>query len=153
MNTTFKHYETRERKFMNWYINLKPEHKLEEESEIGSFKRNDFIMTSGSTYVMGEIKVRTFEYDKYQTAVIELDKVNALMELFQPYNQMGSINKLYYYAAYPKSRKILIFDILNTPTTLSYEWCPVATADKSRGKKSKAMVNYKIEDAIGSINF
>ena len=88
MNTTFKQYETRERKFMNWYINLKPEHKLEEESEIGSFKRNDFIMTSGSTYVMGEIKVRTFEYDKYQTAVIELDKVNALMELFQPYNQM-----------------------------------------------------------------
>lgn len=149
MGTTFKEYETRERKFMDWYINLKPEHKMEEESEIGSFKRNDFIMMSGNSYVMGEVKVRTFEHNKYPTAVIELDKINALMELFQPYNQMGGdSNKLYYYAAYPMSRKVLIFDILKTPTTLSYEYCPIATAGPNRGNKYKAMVNYKIEDAI-----
>ena len=64
MGTTFKEYETRERKFMDWYINLKPEHKMEEESEIGSFKRNDFIMMSGNSYVMGEVKVRTFNHDR-----------------------------------------------------------------------------------------
>jgi hypothetical protein len=58
----FRQYETRERSFIEWYINSKGEHKLEEESEIGSGKRNDFIMLSGRTYVMGEVKVRTFEF-------------------------------------------------------------------------------------------
>jgi len=153
MSTTFNEYETRERKFIDWYINLKPEHKMEEVSQIGSFKRNDFIMLSGSCYVMAEVKVRTFNYDKYPTAVIELNKVNSLMELFQPYNKMGGDNnKLYYYAAYPMSRKVLIFDIIKTPTTLSYEYCPITTAGPNRGpnrgSKYKAMVNYKIEDAI-----
>jgi hypothetical protein len=148
MSETFKTYEKRERKFIDWYINQKPEHKMEEESEIGSFKRNDFIMTSGSCYVMGEVKVRTFEHDKYPTAVIELDKINALMELFQPYNQMGDCHKLFYYAAYPMSKKVLIFDIMTTPTTLTYEYCPIATAGPNRGSKHKAMVNYKITDAI-----
>ena len=71
------------------------------------------------------------------------------MRGFQPYNQMGGdCNKLYYYAAYPMSRKVLIFDIIKTPTTLSYEYCPIATAGPNRGSKYKAMVNYKIEDAI-----
>ena len=37
---------------------------------------------------------------------------------------------------------------MNTPTTLTYEWCPIATASPKRGSKYKAMVNYKIEDAI-----
>jgi len=149
---TFKDYETRERKFIHWYIGLKEEHKLEEESEIGSFKRNDFIMLSGRTYVMGEVKVRTFEYDRYSTIVLELDKVKSLMDLFQPYNQMGDGNRLYYYAAYPQSRKILIFDIMNTPSTLTYEWCPVATAE-DRGKKYKTMVNYNIENVVEIIEY
>jgi hypothetical protein len=148
----FNQYEIRERKFLNWYINSKPEHKLEEESKIGSYERNDFVMLSGKTYVMGEIKIRTFEWNKYPTAVIELDKINALMNKFESYYQMGKINKLYYYAAYPKSRKILVFDIINTPSTLSYEWCPITTAEE-RGQKRKAMVNYKLQDAITIINY
>jgi hypothetical protein len=148
----FRQYETRERSFIEWYINSKGEHKLEEESEIGSGKRNDFIMLSGRTYVMGEVKVRTFEFDKYPTAVIELSKIKGLTDIFQPYYQMGKKNKLYYYAVYPQSRKILMFDVLESPTTLTYEWCPVTTAAK-RGSKYKTMVNYKIEDAIEIINY
>ena len=147
----FNGYEKRERKFLNWYINLKSEHKLEEESAIGSYERNDFVMLSGRTYVMGEIKIRTFEWDKYPTAVLELDKVEALVDKFQSYHQMGQTNKLYYYAVYPKSRTILIFDIMTSPGTLTYEWCPITTA-KDKGYKWKAMMNYKLKDAI-KINY
>jgi hypothetical protein len=146
-------YETRERKFINWFINLKPEHKLDEISPIGSFQRNDFIMISGTSYILGEVKIRTFEWDKYDTAVIELDKINALTEIYEPFNRIGkNHNKLFYFAVYPKSRKILIFDILNTPSTITYEWCPITTA-KDIGNKFKSMANYQITDAIIKIDY
>lgn len=150
---TFNDYEKRERKFLKWFLDEKCyKCKLEEESRIGSFKRNDFVITSGNTYIMGEIKIRSFEFDKYPTVVIELDKVSALMDIFSDYNRMGENNKLYYYAIYPKSRKILIFDIINTPSTLSYEWCPIATAS-DKGNKTKVMVNYKINDNTIEIDY
>ena len=148
----FKEYEKRERKFLHWYINSKSEHKLEKESEIGSYERNDFIMTSGNTYIMGEIKIRSFEHDKYDTSLLELEKVRGLMEKFELYHQMGETNKLYYYAVYPKDRTILVYDIINTPSTLSYEWCPVSTA-KDWGQKRKIMVNYQIDDATITIKY
>lgn len=150
----FNDYEKRERKFLNWYLEEKCyKCKLEEESAIGSKERNDFVISSGRTiYIMGEIKIRTFEWDKYPTAVIELDKINALMNKFEIYHQMGETNKLYYYAAYPKSRKILVFDIMDTPSSLSYEWCPITTAE-DRGKRKKAMVNYPINKAVIEINY
>jgi hypothetical protein len=150
---TFDDYEKRERKFLNWYLNDRCyKCKLEEESPIGSYERNDFVILSGRTYIMGEIKIREFESDKYPTAIIELDKINALMEKFQPYYQMGKTNKLYYYAAYPKSRKILVFDIMNTPSTITYEFCPITTAS-DKGNKMKAMINYAIDNAITEINY
>jgi hypothetical protein len=146
-------YETRERKFINWFIDLKLEHKLDEVSPIGSGNRSDFVMISGNTYILGEVKIRDIEWNKYPTAVIELDKINALMNIFQPFYQMGkNHNKLYYFAAYPKSRKVLVFDIINTPTTLTYEYCPITTA-YDRGNKYKAMVNYKLTDAVLTINY
>lgn len=151
--SNYDKYELRERKFLQWYLDNKCENcKLEEVSDIGSKERNDFVILSGRTYIMGEIKVRKIESDRHSTAVIELDKINALMELFQPWYQMGETNKLVYYAVYPKSRKILLFDIMKTPSTLTYEWCPVSTAE-DKGSKRKAMVNYKVTDAITEINY
>lgn len=147
----FTEYEKKERKFLNWYINHKEEHKIFDESEIGSYECNDFVMLSGRTYVMGEIKMRSFEYDKYPTVVIELDKVNRLMKKFLPYYQMGKTNKLYYYAVYKKSRKILVFDIMNTPSTITYEMCPKTTAEDN-GWELKPMVNYKLEDVLEIID-
>lgn len=149
---TFDKYENRERKFINWLIDLREEHKLDEISPVGSYQRNDFIMISGHSYVLAEVKIRSFEWDKYQTAVIELDKIKSLAEMFQPFNQMGEKNRLLYYAVYPKSRTILVFDILNTPSTLTYEYSPVATAINI-GNKYKTMVNYKINEAIEKITY
>lgn len=149
----FNDYEKRERKFLGWYLDKKCyKCKLEEESPVGSYQRNDFVISSGNTYIMGEIKIRSFEWDKYPTAVIELDKINSLMDTFSDYNQMGENNRLYYYAIYPKSRKILIFDIINTPSTLSYEYCPITTATDN-GHRKKAMVNYKIKDNTIEIDY
>lgn len=151
--TTFNDYEKRERKFLKWYLDEKCyKCKLEEESAIGSYQRNDFVITSGNTYIMGEIKIRSFEWDKYPTAVIELDKITALMNSFSDYNQMGENNKLYYYAIYPKSRKILIFDIMKTSSTLTYEWCPITTAS-DKGHRRKVMANYKIDDNTIQIDY
>jgi hypothetical protein len=151
----FKEYEQRERKFLHWYISSEKCNncKLEEESPIGSKERNDFVISSGRTiYIMGEIKIRSFEHDKYDTSLLELDKVKGLMDKFEIYHQMGETNKLYYYAVYPTDRTILVYDIINTPSTLSYEWCPVSTAE-DWGKKRKIMLNYKIEDAIIKIKY
>lgn len=150
----FTNYETRERKFLNWYMDNKCEKcKYDDVSEVGNYSSNDFIITSANTYVMGEIKIRTFEFDKYPTAVIELDKVNRLTEKFVDYHQMGSTNKLLYYAVYPNSRKILIFDLLGENKGITFEWCPVATADPSKGKKLKAMVNFDITKPYQTIEF
>jgi hypothetical protein len=144
---TFIHYETRERRFINWFINQKKEHKLEELSQIGSGERNDFVMVSGNTYIMGEVKVRTFELDKYPTAILELSKLKALTELFNPYRKMDDNAKLLYFAVYPQSRTIALIDLINTPMTISYEWCPITTA-ADNGSCEKVMVNYNINDVI-----
>jgi hypothetical protein len=147
MKTSFDKYEKVERKFIEWYIKSDPLHKLDEISPIGSYNRNDFVMLSGNSYILGEVKVRSFEWDKYPTAVIELDKVQALTRMFEPFRIMGETNKLYYYAVYKKSRTILIFDLLTTPMTLSYEWCPITTAE-DKGNKYKVMANFSINNAI-----
>jgi len=148
---TFNEYEQRERKFLRWY-NDRYNTKLIEESPIGSYDYNDFVILSGRTHIMGEIKIRDIEVNKYPTAVLELSKVNNLMEKFRDYYKMGKTNKLYYYAAYPKSRTILVFDIMNTPSTLTYEMAPRTTASFSTYEQ-KAMVNYNISDAITIINY
>ena len=151
METKFKEAEKRERKAIQWFVSQNPECKDLEINPIGDFSSDDFTMWSGNTHITGEIKIRTFEWDKYPTVVIELDKLNRLTEKneenFRLYN-----GKLYYFAFYPKSRNLLIFDMMNTPMTITYEWCPVTTmADK--GSKWKAMVNYKLEDAIMNIKY
>jgi hypothetical protein len=127
--------------------------KYEDVSEIGDYGSNDFVIISGNSFVMGEIKIRTFEYDKYPTAVIELDKINRLMEKFELYHQMGSNNKLLYYAVYPNSRKVLVFDIMGETKGITYEWCPIATADPSKGNKLKPMVNFDINKPYLTIEY
>lgn len=147
-------YEKRERKFLNWYLNNQCHMcKADDISEIGDYSSNDFVIVSGKTYVMGEIKIRTFEWDKYPTAFIELDKVNRLMEKFLDYHQMGFTNKLLYYAVYPTSKKVLIFDLMAENKGITYEWCPKVTADTSKGKRLKPMVNFDIHNTYIVIEY
>jgi len=144
--------EQRERKAIDWFINSNPIHKIDEISEVGSFKSNDFKFFSGGTHIIAEIKIRDFESNKYPTVVIDLDKINRILnENEQSYRIYRS--KFLYLAFYPKSRDLLIFDVMNTPSTLTYEWAPVTTMDPSRGYKNKVMMNFKIEDAITIIKY
>lgn len=139
--------ESRERKAIMFFEQNHDTFKIEELSTIGDMGDNDFMAYSGRTHIMGELKIRTFEHDKYPTAVIELDKVTRLMNKNQE-NHILNNTQLWYVAIYPKDRTFLIFDIMNTPMTLSYEYCPKVTMDQSKGKKYKTMANFKIEDAI-----
>lgn len=147
----FKKSEIRERKFIKWFIDLKPEHKEFSISEVGDFSENDFVITSGSTYIMGEVKIREIEYNKYDTIILELSKVQRLTEKFKQYKSMSS--KLLYFSVHPKSRKVLVFDIINTPGTITYEYAWRQTSDKTKGKDWKPCINYNIKDVLFEINF
>jgi hypothetical protein len=139
--------EKRERKAIMYFEQNHNEFNIEEISVIGDMGFNDFTAYSGRTHIMGEIKIRTFNHDKYPTAVIELDKVNRLMTLNQDNYRLNN-TQLWYVAIYPEDKTFLIFDIMNTPMTLTYEYCPKVTMDENSGKTYKTMANFKIEDAI-----
>lgn len=150
----FEEYESRERKFLDWYVTTKKNIELINVSPIGSFDRKDFTAYSGRTFIMGEIKIRNISYNKYPTVILELDKIQSLTKLFEKEHRLsGNTAKLLYYAVYPNSRKVLIFDILRTAVTLSFNFSPITTTDKSRGYVWKTMANYKLEDALEIIEF
>ena len=151
MKNNYDKAEERERRFIDWYINTKQEHKIDTISPIGSYNRNDFTFYSGRTFIIAEVKIREFEYDKYPTIILESSKVDALLENFSD-EIINQSAKIYYYAVYPKSKKILVFDLLKTPHTKTIEHCPVSTMDPSKGHKRKIMNNYKITDSIININ-
>ena len=148
---TFNKCEIRERKFIDWFIKSKPEHKEFSISKVGDFNHNDFIMTSGSTYIVGEVKIRETEYNEHNTIILELSKVLRLTEIYKEFKSMNS--RLYYFSVHPKSRKILVFDIINTPTTISYKYAWKQTSNKINGKVWKPCVNFNITDAVIEINF
>ena len=151
-NNTFNNAEKRERKALDWFINLKDEHKLVEETSIGSYGYNDFIILSADTYIMGEIKIREIEHDKYQTAIIEMDKINNLINKNNDAHRLRS-QQLYFFSFYPKDRTLLVFDVMNTPSTITYNYCNKTTSESNGEALWKPMVNYKITDAIIKINF
>lgn len=146
----FINAEARERKAIKWYVSQKMGIvEISEISDIGSFKSSDFNFTSGKTFCVGEVKIRSFSSDKYPTAVLELDKVKRLMELGIDY--VSTKHQILYFAFYEGDRKLLIFDISNTPHTLSYKYSPVSSCE-DRGSKHKVMCEFKIEDAIEIID-
>ena len=150
-----KQYESRERRFINYYINNKCLNcKAEYISPEGSFDNKDFIFYSGRTTLnMGEVKVRDIDHNKYDTAIIQVDKVYYLTNQFLDCLQQDERAKLLYFAVYPKTRTIMVFDMMNTPSTITMEWCDKVTAKPELGKVKKPMVNYKYEDALQIIKF
>jgi len=146
----FINAELRERKAISWYIKKKQGVvELNEISDIGSFKSSDFNFTSGNSFCVGEVKIRSFNSDKYPTVVLELDKVKRLMEL--GVNYISTNFKVLYFAFYEGDKKLLIFDISKTPHILSYKYSPVSSCE-DRGFKHKIMCEFKIEDAIEIID-
>jgi hypothetical protein len=151
MAATFNESEERERRFIKWYINQNPLHKEFEITEIGSKKHYDFIMTSGSSYIMGEVKVRTFDHNKYDTIYLEFSKLGYLCNEFISIKANKSY--LYYYSVHPSSRTCLVFDLLNTKHTIEYNYADRVTCLPSMGKVSKPYHTYDINDAVQTIKF
>jgi hypothetical protein len=149
-NEKFNIAEKRERKAIKWYSEIKQGIvEINEISEIGSYNTTDFLFTSGNTFCVGEVKIRSFTHDKYPTAVLELDKVMSLMKKGTDY--VSTNHQILYYAFYEDDRKLLIFDVKNTPFTLSYKYSPVSSCE-DRGFKHKVMAEFKITDAIEIID-
>lgn len=150
-NLSFNQAEAIERKCIKWFAKHKGQMvELNTISEVGSYADEDFTFTSGRTFVVAEVKVRDFSSDKYPTAYLELDKVNRLMKKGVDYAVTNP--QILYFAFYKGDKKLLIFDLLNTPFTMVYKSCPVSTMDMSRGYIHKAMVQFKVEDAIEIID-
>jgi Holliday junction resolvase-like predicted endonuclease len=148
----FINAEIAERKAIKHLTSLFNDIEILEISQVNDYSDNDFIAVTGKTYFMGEVKIRTFNTEKYPTAIIELDKVNRLMNKNEEQYRLRG-QQLYYFAFYREDRRLLVFDMINTPSTLTYEWCPISTMDPSRGNKYKAMVNYDINKAIINVKY
>lgn len=148
----FHHSELRERKAIEWFINSNPIHKIDDISPVGNFASNDFKFFSGNTHIIGEVKIRDFEYNKYPTALINQEKIQRiLLENEESYRLMRS--KFYYFAFYPKSRNLLVFDVMNTPSTLTFEYTANTTMGENKKYSYRPMMNFKIEDAILTLNY
>jgi hypothetical protein len=146
----FNQAETTERKGIKWFIKKKGSNvDLNNISEIGSYDVSDFSFTSGNTFCIGEVKVRSFSHSKYDTAVLELDKVQRLMKKGLDY--VSTNHQILYFAFYVEDRKLLIFDIKNTPHKLSYKYSPVSSC-ADRGSVHKVMCEFNISDAIEIID-
>jgi len=143
----FNKAETAERRAIKWFARIKGSKiEMNNISEIGSYADEDFTFTSGQTYVVAEVKIREFESSKYDTACLELDKINRLMKKGVDYAAANV--SILYFAFYKPDRKLYIFDLMNTPHTMTYKSCPVSTMDKSRGMVHKPICEYKLSDAI-----
>lgn len=154
MEENFKHYEKRERKALNHYFKIKGIDTFSDinHEEAGNFSTYDSIFKSGSTIITAEVKIREFKHDKYPTIILEMDKVNRLFKEFLPKYVKDKRNRLLYYAFYRGDRKLLIFDLMNTPSTNTIELCPKTTAGNSE-MVFKAMCNFTINNAIEKINY
>jgi hypothetical protein len=148
----FKFREERERKFINWFINSSNDHKIDEITPIASGGRYDFIFFSANTHIIGEVKVREIEWNQYPTAIINQSKIFGILQ--QEAQTIKTFNsKVLYFAAYPKNRKILVFDVLNTPSTITIEWVKETTCDPSSTEGFAPMMNFPIGSAILTIDY
>ena len=80
----------------------------------GQYDNYDAICVRDKRMEIVEVKVRGFEDTKYPTAYIEVNKINSIIEEFDS----APLLNLAYYAFYPLSKKLYIFDVLNTPHTI-----------------------------------
>jgi hypothetical protein len=147
----FNNAEKRERDALNYFEKIKEDIIIEEVTQIGSYEPYDGILWSGRTYMLVEVKIRDFEWDKYPNAYIEFDKINRLIQ----YNLDANIKEgrqPYFFSIYPKSRKALVFNIMDTPIKIENIWTWKTTMDKSKGKCWKAMATFPINNAI-EINY
>lgn len=151
MKNEFIQPEERERKFIRWYIDSNPTHKEFEITPIGSMKHYDFIMTSGSCYVMAEVKVRKVDHNHYDSIYLSFPKLQYLCNEFINIRMNKSV--LYYYSVHPSSRTCLVFDLLNTNHKVEYNYVDRITCRPKDGKTWQPYHTYLVKDAIQVINF
>ena len=147
----FNKAEEVERKAINWFARYKgSEIDLENISDVGSYSTEDFTFTSGRTFVVAEVKIRDFSSSKYETAYLELDKINRLCKKGVDY--AASNVSILYFAFYKGDNTLYIIDLMNTPHKIVYKNCPVSSMDLSRGRVHKAICEFNLTEAIEKIN-
>ena len=152
MEKDFKKAEKRERDCLKYLeLNNPLEYKGIGITEIGSYYPYDGIghVKDGNFKKMGyvEVKIRDFNSSDYPTAYLEKKKVDNLIEFSRTEEYIPSSN-FYYFAVYPKSKEVYVFNILSTPHTLELNVrCPKTTMGNTE-MINKDMVAFKLEDAI-----
>ena len=147
MKENFINAEKRERKAIDWFINSNPIHRIDDISPIGNFASNDFKFWSGNTHIVGEVKIRDFASNQYPTAIIDMDKISRILIENEECHRLYR-SQFFYFAFYPKSRDLLVFDVKNTPSTITYEYTRATTMDPTSPYRYKPMLNFKVADAI-----
>jgi hypothetical protein len=144
MKNKFNEYSKREREMLELIspsLNL----KIESTTDIDGYDSFDFTGYINRQYILGEIKCRDFEHNKYPTAYLELDKLNRIMDE----NKEAYIkeNRIPHLLCFYNDGIALLFNLMDTPITIEYKWAWKCTADKSKGKTHKAFIALPIEKA------
>lgn len=106
-----------------------------------------FISASTVTGVIAEAKVRTFDKDKFPTAILEKAKVDRLIETYKYYNKSYA---LHYFAYYPENKMCYVFDILNTPHKITIGMMLPATTMADKRLIPTDVIEYHFDNAIYS---
>lgn len=69
--------------------------KVLKTTKANGFERHDAIISSGDTSILLEIKVRSFEKDKYDSIMIEEPKFNYLLEKAKELNMIAGYLSIY----------------------------------------------------------
>jgi len=145
--STYAECEDRERSWLNIMNRLRPsQFSRPTFSKVNSYASYDAIMTFNGEEAIVEVKIREIFADQFSTAFLELNKLNRLKEKQKELAKKGQDFKLHYYAFYPKSKKLIIFDLLTTPYFKRSVWAPRTTAQGGSQKIEKIMCEFDLED-------
>jgi len=142
---TFKQCEQRERMLLQHITVINPRFKVVSHSRTNSYATYDSIMEQDSKAAIVEVKVRDIKADRYPTAFLEYAKLNRLLQKQKELKERGEELELKYYAFYPLSKELYIFDLNTCPYTKSSVWAARTTAQGGSAKVQKIMVEFNLQ--------
>jgi hypothetical protein len=148
-NLTFNQCEQRERNYLDVLNKIRPEEFSKARySKVNSYATYDALITHQGIESIVEVKIREIESTKFSTAILEMNKINRLKAKQKELAEKGQHYELKYYAFYPKSKKLYIFDLNTTPYFKRSFWANKFTAQGGAGKVQKIMAEFDLDDGI-----
>lgn len=150
MSKSFREYENVERTLLNFLPSVSPDFTVIDLSKINSFAHYDAIMEYLGQRSIVEVKVRKTQYDAYPTAFLELGKLQRLLKIQKDFtkNSKDIEYGCFYYAFYPASKMLLMFDLNNCQYSITTRYAPKFTAGSNNEMVKKEFIELRIEDAI-----